>query len=105
TTQAFTKAVKASRGLYKAQNDPPLWWAAVDNKFFACVMAPLDPNTQQEGPAYLTAAQAVDLDGDSQTSDDVTVRLVTSAGRLAAGGKTSFPLACYVGPKDREVFS
>ena len=105
TTESFTKIAKGSRTLYNAQNDPPLWWAVVDNKFFAFLIAPLDPDTQREGPPYLTEARAVDLDGRADTSDDVTVRFVARAGSIAAGGQARFPLACYLGPKDREIFS
>jgi len=105
TSQMFAKIVQQERPLFNAHDGPPLWWIAVDNKFFTCLVAPLDGDTQQEGPGYLTEARAVDLDGDAETTNDVTARFMARLGNLPAGGQADFPMACYLGPKDREVFS
>lgn len=79
-----------------------LSWAATANNYFTCTVAPTSGDGQ---PAdYISAATAIDCDGLPVTQDDVTVRFVTSARTVAAGGSVRFPCDVYLGPKLRSTF-
>lgn len=82
----------------------PLLWAATDNKFFTCTLAPVSSPDDSAVDEYVAAVKAVDLDGAELTTDDVTCELITTERRLAAGETATFGLACYLGPKDRSIF-
>ncbi|MCP4248146.1 MAG: membrane protein insertase YidC [bacterium] len=92
-----------SQPLHTLDDRDPFWWAAVDNKFFTWIVTPLTPEGR-EGPGYVSEVEAVDRDGLSDTGDDVTLRLAFSDQTIAPGVAVSFPMECYLGPKDRTTF-
>ena len=73
-------------------------WAATANKYFTCTIAPLDPEGTQEAD-YITAVQAVDVDGQAQTDYDRTLRFVTAAAEVAPGVTLHYPADVFIGPK------
>ncbi|MCH7814580.1 MAG: YidC/Oxa1 family insertase periplasmic-domain containing protein, partial [Planctomycetes bacterium] len=100
----FSKAAGGeSHPLHTLNDRDPFWWAAVDNKFFTWIVTPLTPEGR-EGPGYISEVEAVDRDGLSDTDDDVTLRLAISDQTIAPGVTVSFPMECYLGPKDRTIF-
>ncbi|MHC4064633.1 MAG: YidC/Oxa1 family insertase periplasmic-domain containing protein [Planctomycetota bacterium] len=97
-------AKKGTVPLHHVSGDSRVWWAAVDNKFFAWIMTPLTAEGR-EGPDYLAEVKAVDLDGSEQRPDAVTVRLISASRAIQPGGTATYPCVCYLGPKHRKIFN
>lgn len=83
--------------------DQRLSWVSVGNTYFTCVVAPLNPDAKSEAE-NIADVSAVDLDGLATTDDDLTTRVVTTAGTLPAGGNLRFPAEMYVGPMSVDAF-
>ncbi len=80
-----------------------LWWLAAENKYFAVITTPVTADGT-ENPGFVLSASAADLDGDSETVQDVVPRLVLGPFALAAGEATTLHLEHYIGPKDKRIF-
>ena len=80
-----------------------LSWIATGNKYFTCTLAPLSADRKSPSNDFAQAT-AVDLDQDSTTSDDVTVRLTSRQVNLAPGRRVVFPVDVYLGEKDGKAF-
>ena len=93
----------SEKTIHAVGDEEPLIWAAVDNKFFSCTLAPVGADGRQVGD-YVAEARAVDLDGDGETTDDRTFQLVSKVCIMPAGTSETIRLACYLGPKDRHIF-
>jgi len=78
-------------------------WAATANKYFTCTVAPLGPEGEQDAD-YITAVQALDLDGQPVTDHDRTLRFVTAAADVAPGATLHYPAEVFIGPKVPEPF-
>ncbi len=92
--------------LYAADKHPdePLEWYAGGNLFFTCTTCPVDA----EGNAVsgvVAQVQAIDLDGNATTGNDVTSEVTSVQQTIAPGETKSLMSAVYLGPKDREAFS
>ncbi len=102
----FAKVAGADHGvqtLYDQKENREYWWSGAGNKYFTCVVVPLNA----DGGAGLDAviqAEAVDLDRDKKTTDDVTTRWVTRS-VILPGTVWACPQLCYLGPNDREAFT
>ena len=93
-----------SHMLYSLAGQPAgerLAWAASASKFFTCILAPVDDGG---GASSLSAVEAVDLDGQSTTTNDVTVRFVTAAAPLEPGASRTYAVDAYIGAKDATAF-
>jgi len=86
-----------------ATPDQYLSWAATDNTYFTCTIAPLDAEGKAVGK-YVVTASAVDADGDSTTRDDATIRFVTAESSIAPGAATTYRTAVYIGDKNGHAF-
>jgi len=80
-----------------------LAWAANANTYFTCTIAPQGADGA-DAPPYVTSLAAVDLDGDDDTSADVTTRIVTRERRLQPDETVRYPAALYIGEKDADAF-
>jgi len=89
--------------LFESGGQGRLWWVAAENKYFAFITTPVNPEGG-ENPGYVSKASAADLDGDAETEDDVVPRLVMQLISLSPGGSTLLRMEHYIGPKDRRVF-
>ncbi len=105
TTELFNAVSKEGLILFdNGGGQNPYWWTAVSNRFFTCLITPLD-SENKEGSDNIAAIEAVDLDGRPETDNDITVRLVSRQRMIAAGETTTFPFSCYLGPLDRVAFA
>jgi len=86
-----------------AKDKARLDWAANSNTYFTCTIAPQSIKGD-DAPAYVSSLAAVDLDGDRNTLDDVTTRLVTAGQQLEPGAAVRYPAALYIGEKDADSF-
>ncbi|MBI3834826.1 MAG: YidC/Oxa1 family insertase periplasmic-domain containing protein [Planctomycetes bacterium] len=86
-----------------ATPDQYLSWAATDNTYFTCTIAPLGMDGKSIGK-YIVSVSAIDADGDSTTRDDATIRFVTAETTIAPGNSVSFQNAVYLGDKDGNAF-
>jgi YidC/Oxa1 family membrane protein insertase len=80
-----------------------LSWAATGNQYFTCTVAPLGFDGS-DNPPFIASVEAVDLDANEQTAEDVTVRLITSAASVDAGAAVTYPAELYLGEKAGEAF-
>ena len=78
-----------------------LSWAATLNRYFTCILAPVDDGG---GASSLSTVEAVDLNRQPDTINDVTVRFVTAAVPLEPGASRSYGVDAYIGAKDRAAF-
>lgn len=88
-----------------------LVWAAQDNQYFTCTLAPLARAVQTASPAgsgYIRQVFATDADGAAATTDDATLHFVTAQEALgpasATGSSLEYPLEVYLGPKSAKSF-
>ncbi len=106
-TNAGSVASKNGHGsdLYLATpNEPAKFiWLANANTYFTCTIAPQSVKGE-DAPAYVAAAGAVDFDGNKNTLDDVTGRIVTTSRSIEPGATASYPAALFVGEKDAKSF-
>ncbi len=86
-----------------AQPSQKLSWAATGNTYFTCTLAPLAADGKSPAP-YLSEVSALDADADPATTDDVTIRFVTSSAALQPGESITYPAALYLGEKDGRAF-
>jgi len=86
-----------------AHPDHRLSWAATGNTYFTCTVAPLGADGKSPAP-YLAEVSLLDVDGDSATTDDATVRFVTAAATVQGGATLTYPAAVYLGEKDARAF-
>ena len=95
--------------LGKDAQEARVGWAAVVNRYFTCVMAPV----RQPGIgvielfADLSAVTRTDIPDDSedQAYQDLTFRYVTYPLTLDAKGSVDLPFTCYIGPKKKKAFT
>lgn len=84
------------------------FWAAVANKFFTAVWAPVSPDGSSRAQ-YLKEIQRVSLNGapgaPSTTEPAVTIRYISRETTIDGGASASFPMECYLGPKSRVAFN
>lgn len=86
-----------------AERGDRLAWAATDNTYFSCTVAP--QRRDGSGRAYyISAVDAVDVDGLAHTDGDRTVRFASTLETLAPGGSLSYPADVYIGPKSVDAF-
>ena len=93
-TQAIT--------LFGPNDEGRLWWVAAENKYFAFITAPVEPDGE-EGPGYVYEVSAADLDGEIETTGDVAPQTVLVLS-LPPEESTSLRMEHYIGPKDKRVF-
>lgn len=89
-----------------------LVWAAQDNQYFTCTLAPLPRSTAGDGAlgaGFVRQVLAVDADGSSDSTDDATLRFITAQETLAPAGQPGstleYPLEVYLGPKSAKAFT
>ncbi|HNO79985.1 MAG TPA: YidC/Oxa1 family insertase periplasmic-domain containing protein [Phycisphaerae bacterium] len=92
--------------LYAAdkQVNEPLEWYAGGNLFFTCTTCPVDAEGNPVS-GVVAQVQALDLDGDATTLNDVTTEVTSVQQTIAPGETKSLMESIYIGPKDREAFS
>ncbi len=78
-----------------------LAWAATLNRYFTCILAPVENGG---GASSLSTVEAVDLDRQADTINDVTVRFVTAAAPIEPGASRTYGVDAYVGAKDAVAF-
>jgi len=102
---SVAKATGQRNELFRAKvgEDRRLVWLADANTYFSCTIAPQTVDGK-DAPAYVEAAYAVDLDGDAETPEDVTARIVTVAQPIEPGKSIDYPAALFVGEKDPDAF-
>lgn len=83
--------------------DQRLAWAATGNTYFTCTMAPVSADGKSAA-AYLADVSLIDADLDPLTTDDATVRFVTSVANVAPAGAITYPAAVFLGEKDGQAF-
>jgi len=96
---------KGSFDLYSLdrQRDEPLVWFGGGNLYFTCTVCPVGADGATE-PGYVATVEGVDLDGQKETADDVTTRLVARLLTLAPQAQQTLHAEVYLGPKDRDAF-
>ncbi len=84
-----------------------LSWAAQDNQYFTCTLAPLG-RSGAPAASYIRQVWAIDADGVALTTEDVTLRFITAQETLAAAGQPGsmleYPAEVYLGPKAATAF-
>jgi len=89
--------------LSPTEPDKRLAWAATENTYFTCTIAPL--TAEGKSPSSdLAEVTLVDADLDPHTTDDATVRFVTAAASVPPGGSTQYVSAIFLGEKDGHAF-
>jgi len=78
-------------------------WAAIGNTYFTCTVAPVDAGFRSVS-GDISEIAAYDMDGRSETTDDVTESFVTTPANLKPGEKKSYHSAIYLGEKDAKAF-
>ncbi len=78
-------------------------WAATANTYFTCTIAPVAADGKGAA-SYIHEVAAVDADGDSSTSDDVTLRFTSTLVELPPEGEVHYPAAIFLGEKDGQAF-
>lgn len=86
-----------------AEDQGRLWWVTAENKYFAFITTPVKPDGGED-PGYVYEACVVDLDGDTETLDDVIPQMVLGPFTLVPGDSTTLQAEHYIGPKDKRVF-
>lgn len=94
---------KVMFALTPSEPDKRLSWAATGNTYFTCTVAPLASDGKSTAND-LAEASLIDADADLITTDDATIRFITTSAAVPAGGTTSFPAAIYLGEKDGHAF-
>ncbi|MCO6436350.1 MAG: membrane protein insertase YidC [Phycisphaerae bacterium] len=80
-----------------------LSWVASDNQYFTLTVAPVTPGTSKPSDR-IAASSAIDLDGDKETTDDVTFRLAVAPQRVEPGSTFTFASEVYIGGKQPRGF-
>ncbi len=80
-----------------------LSWAATANTYFTCTIAPINPDGT-DGAYYLQSVDAIDVDRNPITRDDVNLRFVTKAAKLTPGESRTYPADIYLGEKNGIAF-
>ncbi len=95
--------------LFDAAEQEPgsaLSWAALDNQYFTCTLAPLGRGGAAAG--YVRQVWGADADGLAATTDDAMLRFITHPQPLSAAGQAGstarFPVEAYLGPKASKAF-
>ncbi|MCP4589605.1 MAG: membrane protein insertase YidC [bacterium] len=89
--------------LFDPQEPGRFWWLAAENKYFAFVTTPVDEHGAEDAKHVLQAT-AVDLDGRTETPENVVTRLVLGNLTVVAGGSTTVHAHHYIGPKSKLGF-
>jgi YidC/Oxa1 family membrane protein insertase len=84
-------------------------WAAVGNKYFACIVAPLAGEPGKKYPDYLGQVFAKALLKDRKPADDMTLEQVFKPKKLlepsgTPGDTVTWEIEAYCGAKDTNVF-
>lgn len=100
---AFKKAAAKTQPLVDRESPEKLWWTGTGNKYFSAIVVPLSADGQVQ-PGYVDQVDAVDLDGEPGTVDDVTCRLVSHFHVPPHDSRTD-RWQCYLGPNDKHAFT
>lgn len=76
-------------------------WAAVANKFFVVIVAPLTPEGQ---PNWIAAAHALRATHTEEEKNDATFELITTPAVVQPQGTWERSFDCYFGPKSKRLF-
>lgn len=83
--------------------DQPLLWYGAGNLYFTATACPVAADGR-DAPGGLAQVEGVDLDGNTATEGDVTLRVTYSPIRLEPRQAHTLHAALYIGPKDRKAF-
>lgn len=86
--------------------DEHLYWAALGNKYFACIVAP-QPLAGEDAayPSYWSKLVARTFVDNKEYADDLTFeQSFTPGNAIPAGGAITLPIEAYCGPKSRKLF-
>jgi len=97
-----TIAKEQLRKLYARADDKPLLWYASGNLYFTCTQTPVDAEGRPSA-GFIDQIDAFDIDGNKDTEDEVTIR-VLSQFSLAPQSSAVSRHDAYLGPKDRHAF-
>lgn len=80
-------------------------WAAVCNKYFACIAVPVPMTAEKPYPLYLSKVVAKAMIDTPDWNDDLTFDAFFDPGKeLAPGQSVAFNIDTYCGPKSEKIF-
>lgn len=97
-----TIAKEQLRKLYTRADDKPLLWYASGNLYFTCTQTPVDAEGKPSS-GFVDQINAIDIDGNKDTDDEVTIRVLSQYSLAPQSTMVSRDDA-YLGPKDRHAF-
>jgi len=86
--------------------DKQFVWAALSNKYFTALLAPVSPDGSRDKPGTLTKLVARSPMGEGEGLDDLTFDVTyASASSIKAGATYAFETDIYLGPKSAGVIN
>ena len=87
----------------KAGESGRFLWAATENVYFTCTIAPLNADGS-DGAGYIGNVTGIDVDRDAFTDNDATLQFVTREAVVQPDAKLTYQAAVYLGAKDARTF-